>query len=199
LLPLLINEGNITKSNATLNLICSSNEVDQEYCDYYSILIDLKSQNKDFKLLDSTQKAKLEQIANSSSPMKSMAQSYLGLVYDAKFANVYVSDTVLNRPIASGINLESSERGNRKSEISISPNPVNTYLSIDKSQLKISADRKIVVNIIDISGRIIFEKEISSVNNIETIDVSNLENGYYLINIYSNGVVLHKSKIQKSM
>jgi len=69
----------------------------------------------------------------------------------------------------------------------ISPNPTNGLINI-------SADDVYDINIVDLSGKIIYSKQMDS--NFETIDISNLSNGIYFVR-FNNELKTKTLKILK--
>jgi len=70
----------------------------------------------------------------------------------------------------------SVDQSNTTTKLSIYPNPANTTLFVN------SSENIQKVNILSIDGKIIFSQTI----NCNQIDVNNLPNGIYLVNIYTN-------------
>ena len=77
---------------------------------------------------------------------------------------------VVNLPAVAGLNEVNNE-------ITIYPNPTNDRLNISLSQQSSST----TIQLFDITGRIV--KNVNTLNNINQIDVSDLCNGLYFINI----------------
>jgi endonuclease I len=64
----------------------------------------------------------------------------------------------------------------------ISPNPANDFIAITNN---FSGQKNTLITITDISGRIIFEKELKNEN--ETIDISTFITGSYFVNVSCDG------------
>ncbi|MGI6470525.1 MAG: T9SS type A sorting domain-containing protein [Paludibacteraceae bacterium] len=80
--------------------------------------------------------------------------------------------------------IENIELGN---QLSIYPNPVSSELRVSSENLKINA-----IEITDLTGKIVL------VSNKTDINVSNLSNGTYLVNIHSDkGIVTKKIIVKK--
>lgn len=79
------------------------------------------------------------------------------------------------------------ENGN---DIIFYPNPASTQLTLDMNQ--ISANKKITVNLIDMTGRVILNKIFTSSGQNEIIDTSKLGTGKYVIQIESDQGVIPK-------
>lgn len=80
--------------------------------------------------------------------------------------------------------------------MSIYPNPNNGefVLELNGSTNEV---KESLVSIYNLMGQQVFEKQVMS-NGKQTIDVSTLTNGTYLVKVNSNGVILHKKiTIQK--
>lgn len=77
-------------------------------------------------------------------------------------------------------------------DIDIFPNPTNGALFIDFKQLNnANAD----IKILDINGRLVFEKQSISTTGAETLNLSFLENGIYMVNITSNKISFNEKII----
>jgi hypothetical protein len=92
---------------------------------------------------------------------------------------------------------ESEERiGQHKSQINevvqvtLEPNPSQNFVRANFRQFEKNTNRTVTLQLVDIFGKVVIQKEISSDNNY--IDISNIPNGVYL---YS--VDLDQSKINK--
>jgi hypothetical protein len=75
---------------------------------------------------------------------------------------------------------------------SISPNPMNESISI---QHTVQFSENPVLNIVDISGKNLKSEKLTSFN--QTVDVSNLNSGIYLVSIHSNNGITQNVKIIK--
>jgi hypothetical protein len=77
----------------------------------------------------------------------------------------------------------------KDNNISIFPNPAKNYIQIQTNGLDIEK-----YNIIDINGKTI--KQINSANNNNIIDISNLPNGVYILNIVTENTVINNRIIK---
>lgn len=66
----------------------------------------------------------------------------------------------------------------------ISPNPTSDYINLEFGKTL----NDIKIQIIDLTGRVLFSQHISNSNNIEKIDISNLPNGLFIVNVINNNV-----------
>jgi hypothetical protein len=67
-------------------------------------------------------------------------------------------------------------------EFSVYPNPSNGQFTVESSNDTNSNDA--VISVLDLNGRVVFTKEIQNASRLnETIDVQNLTNGLYLLQI----------------
>ena len=84
-----------------------------------------------------------------------------------------------------GISLISCPTSNQETEVStvnLFPNPANDYLTIDFIR---TVEKKYLITMYDLSGKIISQKIKSAINNQIIIDVKILNAGFYLIAIHS--------------
>lgn len=77
-------------------------------------------------------------------------------------------------PATSGI-----ESNDFNTNISFYPNPTNGFLNFDLSQIHSGS----VIQIHNIVGKKVFEEKLEQLNGVKTIDMSNFENGIYLVSI----------------
>ena len=91
-----------------------------------------------------------------------------------------VATTTIRTAVATGIKYNSAE-----AEFTMYPNPVsNGVLNLKfKNVLKEEA----FVQIVDVAGRILSIQKITSGNNTQTLDISNLSKGTYLLNVVYKG------------
>jgi len=67
------------------------------------------------------------------------------------------------------------------SDILIYPNPSNSIVTVDIAQL--NAEENVSVKLFDAIGKLVYAREVSSLNNKVTFDVSNLEAGIYSVSV----------------
>ena len=82
------------------------------------------------------------------------------------------------------------------SVVTIYPNPVTDKLNIDVSIDKVA---QLEVRLLDMSGRVIksaMQRSAKGVNNI-TLDVSDITNGVYGVQILENNAIIHTSKVNR--
>ena len=80
-------------------------------------------------------------------------------------------------------------------EFVIYPNPAKNEVHV---KFDIKNPEKIAIAIIDLSGRIVFEKQIEDAQtgtNSITVNISGLQNGMYICKINGNGTQLHSEKL----
>ena len=71
------------------------------------------------------------------------------------------------------------EKNTSLEEVTVYPNPAVSNLSVDLRAIS----SKVEIRIMDISGRVIMERNNDASGNIEQFDISNLENGLYIISL----------------
>ncbi|MBR9832115.1 PKD domain-containing protein [bacterium] len=71
------------------------------------------------------------------------------------------------------------EKNTSLEEVTVYPNPAVSNLSVDLRAIS----SKVEIRIMDISGRVIMERNNNASGNIEQFDISNLENGLYIISL----------------
>ena len=67
------------------------------------------------------------------------------------------------------------------SDISVYPNPANDIVTVDI--LKQNNTESVTISLFDAIGKVIYIKEVSSLNNKITFDVSELESGVYSVSV----------------
>ncbi|HPI54624.1 MAG TPA: T9SS type A sorting domain-containing protein, partial [Chitinophagaceae bacterium] len=88
-------------------------------------------------------------------------------------------------------------RSNSGSGVSIYPNPVKDVLHIE---LYASQSQKNTIKLIDMSGRLVKQLQVSSVsgvNNLE-LNLTDVASGVYTIEVYANDYMMQVSRIRKS-
>ncbi len=86
----------------------------------------------------------------------------------------------------SGVCLPTAIRDNKSIEFLIYPNPSNDVINIRFAN-KLTGDNNAIISIVDVLGQTILQQSVLLNNGIETINVSNLSKGIYLINIIHDG------------
>jgi len=67
--------------------------------------------------------------------------------------------------------------------INVYPNPVTDQVSISFDELTVS---EVNLQVIDVLGTVVYSQKISSVKNVETIDLETLTTGVYFIQLNAN-------------
>jgi hypothetical protein len=67
------------------------------------------------------------------------------------------------------------------SDISVYPNPADDIVTVDI--LKQNNTESVIISLFDAIGKVIYTKEVSSLNNKITFDVSTLESGVYTVSV----------------
>jgi aminopeptidase YwaD len=78
---------------------------------------------------------------------------------------------------------------NENFQVSFFPNPTNDYLTINLGTL---TDKNCQFSLIDIHGRVVFEKNIINTNLLEQINVSNFNTGVYLARLTTEDKIVNK-------
>lgn len=102
------------------------------------------------------------------------------------FCNAYSLSLVPSCSIASNVNSI-----NESSQITLYPNPTSglLLLSIENNNLSETS----TIEVVDIQGKKIMSQALKTYQ--QTIDLSNLDNGNYILSIYTNNGVIHKKII----
>ena len=95
-------------------------------------------------------------------------------VYNYNVAKAAIAST-LHFAVAS--TALSNEEFNSDFQVSFFPNPTNEFLNINLGSLN---DLSYEISIIDINGKVVFEKSVTNANQIEKISLGLLEKGMYL-------------------
>jgi hypothetical protein len=126
-----------------------------------------------------SEKVTLKVTAQSDKKLKII--SNLNLKYDISELNIPIKANITGG--------EAVDESN--SEVQIYPNPASDYIVVKK---EIQSLEPLSIKIIDLSGKIVFEKSgISS--NFTTIETTKFENGVYIIEIKIGQRKLHKKII----
>lgn len=138
-----------------------------------------------------------DSLAYTNNPFGSTLTS-LNKIDENNFYLVWLShDTVLNsnviyeRHLAVTTTSEIKEEANHRSVVHIYPNPSTGSITIENSDPHVSTRQ---LKFYDILGKEVFEKKIT--RSKETIDVSFLQNGIYVIKTVGNTPETHKISIQ---
>jgi len=78
---------------------------------------------------------------------------------------------------------------NEDFQISFFPNPTNDFLNVNMGTL---TDESCRFYLIDINGKVVLEKSVSSTNQIEKVGVNNLPKGIYLANLETKTKTIRK-------
>ena len=95
-------------------------------------------------------------------------------VYNYNVAKAAIAST-LHYAVAS--TALSNEEFNSDFQVSFFPNPTNEFLNINLGSLN---DLSYEISIIDVNGKVVFEKSVTNANQIEKISLGLLEKGMYL-------------------
>jgi hypothetical protein len=80
-----------------------------------------------------------------------------------------------------------------KSNITIAPNPATDEIELSNLQI----EKESIINILDVSGRFISSNQLQpSSSNKYKLNISNLTQGCYLIEVYSSGKVLRQKFVK---
>jgi len=75
----------------------------------------------------------------------------------------------------------------------ISPNPTSDYINLEFNETSL---KDVKVQVIDLTGRVLFTQNISNLNNIEKIDIRDLPNGLLIVNVINNDIFESKKIIK---
>lgn len=78
---------------------------------------------------------------------------------------------------------------NEDFQVSFFPNPTNDFLNVNMGTL---TDESFRFYLIDINGKVVLEKSVSSTNQIEKVGVNNLPKGIYLANLETKTKTIRK-------
>lgn len=113
-------------------------------------------------------------------------------LYDSR--KFYVTDLFTGRALVGNIpaeSVEARELNTPSFNVQVSPNPATDRVMVQWKDLKTTSP--VSIQMIDISGKVIYEKKnIDTVWPQHTIDVSRLQAGTYIMNMYVNGQSLTK-------
>jgi len=80
-------------------------------------------------------------------------------------------------------------------QIKVFPNPISTFLSIS---FLIERERKFIIDIVDITGKMIYNEKVTSSQLVKQIDFSLFKTGLYILRLRSEeGYIIKSYKIQK--
>jgi len=122
------------------------------------------------------------------------------LLYGTRYDNpdVHQRDVHIWKVLRKDIDITTriTEITEASSKVKMYPNPVmdelNIHLPFDNSQTNV------VVSISTLEGKTIFHKKITEQGNMVSLDVRNLQNGLYVLNVIDNQTLLYSEKIIKN-
>ena len=85
-----------------------------------------------------------------------------------------------------------AEEKNKLGEVNIFPNPTNDEINVQLTELP---SEDVLANIYDVSGKLIIQKKVNSLNT--NIDLRNVRRGYYMISLVVESEVLLSKKVMK--
>ena len=178
-------------ARSLLNQLALDENITEDFVEYYDLVIIMQEDTLTWLQIDSASVIKLKTLAQSESDIALYAQSALELrgdtvikrhpeeSYGGPSGRYSQTPTINNKP-------------EKKSEIKIYPNPSKGLLNIESIEI----EGNVIVNLFDISGRIIYsDRIILRKNSPSQLNVSNISNGLYFIHITQDGKSVNTSKI----
>jgi hypothetical protein len=133
----------------------------------------------------------IRQISNSGTVASDPAKAILSLL-NGEYVHPEIERTNLQSTYTkTGLNYE--DKIKMIPEIHVYPNPTNSIFTI-RFQPK-EQKHKIILQIVDITGKIAIENSIANASDQVTFDSSNLQNGIYFILLVNNGMVSSSTKL----
>ena len=88
-----------------------------------------------------------------------------------------------------------SQAGSPSLNITVSPNPVRSILTV---KIQSDADSKLALKLVDVNGKILYTSIANSLSDSKEVDFTNYKSGTYLLNIYNEtGSIYQSYKISK--
>lgn len=179
--------GNFNEASNILNIIKSIDENESDLISIEKIDLTLKMENRNCKDLKEQEISLLSEIFQKDSLYSHTANSILAAAHnDVEYAYSKVNYL---EPL-------SSEEINKNKEdlFKVYPNPTNSSVSVEYS---IENYSNVYLNILDVTGKTIKHIQIEENTNFTTLDLTQLTEGIYLLEIISDKTILHYQKIVK--
>lgn len=122
------------------------------------------------------------------------------LIYGHRYNNPGVPerDVYIWKVLRDEINLitEVYEIEAESETVSVYPNPANDYVFVHLSNRMDWSEHDVALFTMD--GKKVFEKKTDQSGNLMKINVQNLKNGVYILNVFKNGQIVYSNKLIKS-
>ncbi len=113
-------------------------------------------------------------------------------IYYCEITNPLVPDLIIRRAdITLNIDDTLTLNDNDQNNISLYPNPFNNWITINLP----ASNSKVELQIFDINGRLVFNKELTSSTNL--VELSNFNSGIYLARLTTNAKIITKKIIKQ--
>ncbi|HDO28057.1 MAG TPA: T9SS type A sorting domain-containing protein [Bacteroidetes bacterium] len=166
------------------------------FSDYFNLLLTLRSQNKPFTKIDSTQKTTLYNIMdNTGGLLHAYARNLLiktdNLLYHEHYLEIDTATmkmTKIYKPV-------NDNRWKADSYFKLYPNPANGYLTFEYEVDYNSA--RVVVEIVNLGGIHMETFRLHSNRGVKIVDLRQWKSGTYLVRLIVNGKTLQNEKFVK--
>jgi hypothetical protein len=181
----------VTSARSLLNQLALNENISEQFIEYYDLVIGMEEDTLTWLEIDSVSVLKLKEIAQSETDLSFYALAALELRGDTVIK--MHPEEVISGP--SGKYAQAPKENNNKkinSDIKIYPNPSKGFLNIESKEI----EGDVIINFFDISGRIIYsDRLLLRKNSPSQVNVSNISNGLYFIQINKDGKFVNTSKI----
>lgn len=189
LIPLYIGKEQYVDAMATINLLGLGGDEYQNYVDYYSLLIDLKQNGRNFRDMTNSEWNLVTTIAGSNSELKGHAKTLL----DISGKEYWYHE--IEEPAVSLLSMVHTPGVARQADksylLEAFPNPVTGVATLGAYVTENDAQQKARLTVHDLSGRLIISYPLMKGTNNHSVNTSDWATGMYLYSLEVNG--RHKS------
>lgn len=166
---------------------------DDAFCKLLNVLLELEQTIEKCYSITPPQKEKLEAIAEEHDKEACKnAQALLELVFNISFPET-IEFPVEYRSIQVNDNLPLKVTSNEN--IKVYPNPTSSDIFIEFEKALFDNSSKLTIKVNDITGKQLMTRQVN--HQWESLDISILSTGIYVITIENNGIVIDKQKVIK--
>jgi len=186
--------GDYNNAGQYLTALPQTNQELVQFKNYYDLLINVANDERNIYQLNREEISTLQGIAETNTSAALAAQGILTLVNGEVYNGVIerVEDEQMLTSIQSNKNLSDTWMENN---IRLYPNPANQSVIVNYELTELHLNEAASVQIMDITGKQLMFRKLSSSKGIVELSTSSYSNGIYFIQLYSGSLLIATQKV----